>query len=227
MIYGYARVSTPTQKLETQERNILREFPMVKKIYSEAYTGTTQERPEWQKLLKRVKRGDTIIFDSVSRMARDADRGIEQYMELYEKGVNLIFLKERHLDTDVFRNATGIQVSLTGDDVDDILVGLNSYLRKLAERQIKIGFEQAEKEVKDLQRRTTEGLETARKQGRVGGRRVGAVIETTKAKQAKAEILEKSKTFGGTLNDTDMMKVAGISRATLYKYKKELKEQTE
>lgn len=227
MIYGYARVSTPTQKLETQERNILREFPMVKKIYSEAYTGTTQERPEWQKLLKRVKRGDTIIFDSVSRMARDADRGIEQYMELYEKGVNLIFLKERHLDTEVFKSATGIQVSLVGDDVDDILIGLNSYLQKIAERQIRIGFEQAEKEVKDLQRRTKEGLATAKAQGRIGGRRAGAVIETTKAKQAKAEILEKSKTFGGTLNDTDMMKVAGISRATLYKYKKELKEQTE
>ena len=227
MIYGYARVSTPTQKLETQERNILREFPMVKKIYSEAYTGTTQERPEWQKLLKRVKRGDTIIFDSVSRMARDADRGIEQYMELYEKGVNLIFLKERHLDTEVFKSATGIQVSLVGDDVDDILIGLNSYLQKIAERQIRIGFEQAEKEVKDLQRRTKEGLATAKAQGRIGGRRAGAVIETKKSKEAKAEILEKSKTFNGTLNDTDMMKVAGISRATLYKYKKELKEQTE
>ena len=222
--YGYARISTKKQKLETQERNIIEQFPEVKKIYKEAYTGTTQERTEWKKLLKQVKTGDTIIFDSVSRMARSADSGIKQYMELYEKGVNLVFLKERHLDTEIFKSATGIQISLTGDDVDDILIGLNSYLKKLAERQIRLGFEQAEKEVVDLRQRTKDGLKTAREQGRVGGRRKGAIIETNKSKQAKELILRHSKTFNGALNDLELMNVTKISRATLYKYKKEIKK---
>ncbi len=51
------------------------------------------DRPEWMKLLKRIEPGDVIVFDSVSRMSRNADEGIETYFELYEKGVQLIFLK--------------------------------------------------------------------------------------------------------------------------------------
>ena len=78
-------------------------------------------RPEWQKLYKKVKDGDTIIFDSVSRMSRNAEEGFAVYKELYARGVNLIFLKEPHINTEVYKNALEQKVKLTGDKVDLIL----------------------------------------------------------------------------------------------------------
>lgn len=55
-----------------------------------------------------VKPGDIIIFDSVSRMARDAEEGFEEYQKLYAMGVELIFLQEPHINTEVYRNALQI-----------------------------------------------------------------------------------------------------------------------
>ena len=103
-IYGYARISRPTQKIERQIQNIIREYPNAI-IKQEAYTGTKIEgRKEFKKLLDIVKAGDTIVFDSVSRMSRNADEGVKTYFELFEKGVKLIFLKEHYIDTEIYKN---------------------------------------------------------------------------------------------------------------------------
>lgn len=82
MIYGYCRVSTKDQKIERQESNILKKFPDAK-IYKEAFTGTKlQGRKELDKILKKVKAGDTIVFDEVSRMSRNAEDGFNLYKSL-------------------------------------------------------------------------------------------------------------------------------------------------
>lgn len=94
---------------------------------------------------------------------------------------------------------------------------------ELAREQIRIAFAQAEKEVADLHQRTREGIETARLAGKQIGRRAGARIETKKSVEAKEKIRQHSRSFGGSLSDEDMCKVAGISRNTLYKYKREIK----
>ena len=148
-IYGYCRISTPKQSIERQIRNILSAYSEAI-IYQEVYTGKKlYERKEFEKLLSRVKKGDTIVFDSVSRMSRNADDGIDLYLELYDKGVNLVFLKESYINTETYKSALSNSIELTGDDVDDILIGVNSYLKKLATKQIRLAFEQAEKEVTD------------------------------------------------------------------------------
>lgn len=64
-------------------------------LYEEAYTGTKIDRPKFKTLLRLVKPGDTIVFDEVSRMSRNAEEGFELYKELYDKGVELVFLKSR------------------------------------------------------------------------------------------------------------------------------------
>lgn len=97
-IFGYARISTKKQNIERQVRNIHSECKEAV-IIRETYTGTTTTRPEFEKLLKVVKEGDTIIFDSVSRMSRNASEGFALYQELYNRGVNLVFLKEPHINT--------------------------------------------------------------------------------------------------------------------------------
>lgn len=221
-IYGYCRISTSKQSISRQIRNILAVYPDAK-IYQEAYTGTKlYERKEFNKLLKRVQPGDTIVFDSVSRMSRNAEDGTELYLSLFDKGINLVFLKERHIDTDTYKSALSNSISLTGDDVDDVLIGINSYLKKLATKQIRLAFEQSQKEVDDLRQRTSEGISTARKDGKQIGQKQGAKLHIKKKAPCKDIILKHSKDFKGTLNDSEVMKLTGLSRNTYYKYKREL-----
>ena len=224
MIYGYCRISRAKQSIERQIRNILADFPNAV-IIQEVFTRTRLDRKEWCKLMKIIKSGDTIVFDSVSRMSGNSEEGFNAYEELYNKGINLIFLKEPHINTDTYKKALENNIALTGGTVDYILEGVNKYLMALAKEQIKIAFEQSEKEVEDLHQRTREGIETARLNGKQIGLQQGTKLTTKKNITAKEIIRKHSKEFNGTLNDTDVMKLAGLSRNTYYKYKKELKEE--
>ncbi len=222
MIYGYARISRPQQSIDRQIRNIKNEYPEAV-ILQEAYTGTRMDRPEWSKLLRKIKSGDTIVFDSVSRMSRNADEGVEIYFKLYEKGIQLIFLKEHYIDTDVYSENMRDKIEPQGTDEDEIFKGLNNYFRKLAARQIRIAFDQAEKEVQDLRQRTREGIETARLNGKQIGQKPGNKLKIKKETPAKEQILKYSKDFNGSLPDPECIKIIGISRNTYYKYKRDLK----
>lgn len=222
MVFGYARISTPQQSIDRQIRNIKAECQEAK-IYQEAFTGTKlYERKELDRLLKRVEPGDTIIFDSVSRMSRNASDGAKLYFELYEKRINLIFLKEPHINTKTYNTALETNIAMTGDDVDIILEAVNKYLRRLAQKQIELAFEQSQKEVDDLHKRTAEGIKTARLNGKQIGQREGAKLNIKKAAPAKAIIRQHSRTFGGSLSEAETMKLTGLSRNTYFKYKREL-----
>ena len=233
--YGYGRISTKQQSIERQVRNILRECPEAK-IITETFSGRVSSRPEFDRLLKRVKAGDTIIFDSVSRMSRNADEGFALYKELYSKSVNLVFLKEHHIDTETYRKELERQIPTvnTGDkDADSLLQAiidaLNTYVLHLAEKQIRLAFEQSEKEVEDLRQRTREGIETARRNGKqIGGHKAGVKIVIKKAAPVKEVIMKYSKDFNGSLNDTEVRAVLDaknlhVAMNTYYKYKKELR----
>jgi len=222
-VYGYCRISRKSQSIDRQIRNIKEAYSDAV-IVQEAFTGTTLERKQWQKLYKKIKESDTIVFDSVSRFSRDAEEGFKCYQELYSKGVNLVFLKESYINTDTYKNAIQGGVKMTGGTVDIILEAVNRYLMELAKEQIRIAFEQAEKEVTDLHQRTKEGIETARLNGKQIGRPKGTAKETKKSKDAKQYILDYSKDFNGYLKDTDIIRMLNISRNSYYKYKAELKE---
>ena len=224
MIYGYCRISRAKQSIERQIRNIKAEYPEAV-IIQEVFTRTRLDRKEWPKLYKAVKAGDTIVFDSVSRMSGNADEGFTAYEELYNRGVKLVFLKEPHINTDTYKQALESNVKLTGGNVDFILEGVNKYLMALAKEQIKLAFQQSEKEVEDLHQRTKEGLETARLNGKQIGQKEGAKLTTKKSVASKEIIMKHSKDFNGTLADADVMTLTGLARNTYYKYKKELKEE--
>ena len=169
-IYGYCRISRKEQNIERQVRNIQREYPEAV-IVREAYTGTKVEgRKQFEKLIGTAKAGDMIVFDSVSRMSRNAEEGTALYDELMNRGIELVFLKEHHIDTSTYRKALTEGVPMTGTNVDIILSAVNEYLKALRKEQIRLAFEQAQKEVDDLHQRTREGIETARLNGKqIGG----------------------------------------------------------
>lgn len=89
MNYGYIRISTKFQNVERQERNIRLMCPdpnLV--IIKEIFTGSTQDRPKWRRYYPRFMPGDNIYFDSVSRMARDEDDGVKEYLVLEPGGID-------------------------------------------------------------------------------------------------------------------------------------------
>lgn len=225
MIYGYARISTKQQSIERQIRNIKDLYPNAI-IIEEVYTGTKiYGRKEFDKLIKKVSSGDTIVFDSVSRMSRNAEEGFNLYEELFNKGIELEFIKEPHINTSTYKQALTGGIELTGTTVDLILEGINKYLLALAKEQIKLAFTQSEKEVKDLQQRTKEGIETARLNGKQIGQIKGTKLITKKSIESKEQIKKYSKDFDGTLKDIEVMKLIGVARNSYYKYKKELVEE--
>ena len=228
-VYGYARISRKQQSVDRQIRNIKEAYPSAV-IAQEAFTGTKLEgRKEFEKILKAVRSGDMIVFDSVSRMSRNADEGFALYQSLLQKGVDLVFLKEPHINTTVYREAAEKQIDTikTGDDATDelmsaITAGINRYMLRLAERQIQLAFDQAQKEVDDLHQRTREGIETARLQGKQIGGVAGRKLHVKKAETAKKLIQKHSRDFDGSLTDAEVIKLIGIARNTYYKYKREL-----
>lgn len=221
MIYAYCRISTAKQSIERQIRNIKAIYPDAV-IVEEIYTRTRLDRKEWLKLYKKVKAGDTIVFDSVSRMSGNSVEGWAAYEELYNRGVDLVFLKEPHINTDTYKKALQSHVQLTGDKIDYILNGVNEYLMALAKEQIRLAFEQSEKEVEDLHQRTKEGIETARLNGKQIGQKAGSKLTTKKSVEMKTKIVKMAKSFDGNMSDKEVMETLNIARNTYYKYKKEL-----
>ncbi len=233
MDYGYARVSTKHQKLQRQISNITEVCPKAT-IIREFYTGTTQSRPHWDRLLDQVRAGDTIYFDSVSRMSRNADEGFKDYKKLYGRGVNLIFLNEPLINTSVFettkKNLLKVDIETGSAAVDKFFKGnialINDFMMALAEEQIKAAFEQSEKEVNDLHSRISQGIREAKKNGTKIGLAKGATLTTQKSIDCKAVIKKFSRDFGGPLEDPEVIKLCGCSRNSYYKYKKEITAST-
>lgn len=95
MIYGYARVSTKGQakdgnSLEHQEQQ-LRENGAVE-IYQDSFTGTKMDRPNLEKLLSKLQKGDTFIVTKLDRIARSMTQGSELVTELIKKGIRVHIL---------------------------------------------------------------------------------------------------------------------------------------
>ena len=238
LVYGYCRISTKKQLISRQIANIKAVFPDAV-IIQEVYTGTKIEgRKEWNKLYERIKREIqkeeiTIVFDEVSRMARNAEAGYSLYEELFALGVNLVFLKEPHINTETYKNAINNKLTVSLETADEatqalmesIIDALNNYILTLAKQQIYLAFERAEEEAEYLHQRTKEGLQQAKLNGKRIGTEKGAKLTTKKSVEMKKVIQAKSNSFEGNISDSDLIKITGLSRNTFYKYKRELQEE--
>lgn len=100
------------------------------------------------------------------------------YERLYNSGVSLVFLKEPHINTCTYKKALENNFFMTCTSVDFILDGINKYLLALAREQIRIAFDQAQKEGDDLHQRTKEGIEMARLNGKQIGQPKGSRLVT-------------------------------------------------
>ena len=232
--YAYPRVSTPNQQLDRQIQNIKAAYPNAI-VYPEKYTGTRLDRPQWNKLYKQI-RNDVehglqvrVIFDEASRLARNAEEGTRIYEELFTLGVELIFLKTPHINTETYKAALNNQLEVaaledaaTNELVQGIAGAINKYILALAKQQIFLAFQSAEAEVEYLHQRVSEGVRLAQISGKRVGTPKGSKLTTKKSVEMKKLIQEKSKYFNGSINDKDLIKITGLTPNTFYKYKREL-----
>ena len=224
-VYGYARISTPKQSIDRQIRNIY-QYDASAIIFKETYTGKTTERPEFNKLVNHLVKGDTLICDSVSRFSRNSDEGFELYQRMYKEGVSLVFLKEPHINTETYKKALNTQIDMTGNQIaDEYIKATNNVLMILARQQIRIAFDQSQKEVDDLSQRTKEGIKTAKLKGHIPGRRKGFTYNTKKYIRSKDLIMQYAKEYGGQMKNKDLIKLCDVDPGTYFRYKRRIKEE--
>lgn len=89
MNYGYARVSTTAQDLKAQKQSLLDAGVDERLIYSDKFSGTTTNRPQFKQLMNKLKQGDTITVTKLDRLARNTREALEVIESLLEQDVNI------------------------------------------------------------------------------------------------------------------------------------------
>jgi DNA invertase Pin-like site-specific DNA recombinase len=97
MIYGYARVSSKNQErygnsLEDQVQKLREAGVAPSNIYQDSYTGTKMDRPQFSKLMKTLKPGDTLVVTKLDRFARTAADGAHQIQALLNNQISVHIL---------------------------------------------------------------------------------------------------------------------------------------
>ena len=228
--YAYMRIST---KEERAKQSFSRQESAIKRYENDNHTDivltvredesgkTFTNRKEWNRLERIVQNGDTIVFKAVDRFTRNADEGIAKYLELMQKGINLVFLDNPTLSTDYMKNLLNI-AEKQEDRIARESLKFISRILLIAE------LDRCEQERLRISRRTREGMEARRRAAEArgehwaAGRPVGAVDKLTDALRADIQKYLNDRSIKGI----DIMKRHGISRNTFNKYVKIIKEET-
>lgn len=215
--FSYSRISTKEstdkQSFNRQERS-LKAYAENNNIeyllqFKDDCTGSTFDRTEWKKLESILYTGDTIVFKDISRFTRQAKEGYEKYMELMQKGINLVFIDNLTVSTDYIKNLT------------DIAKTQQLVTKTALENTIKllliVELDRVQKEREIIVKRIKDGIKASSKKS---GRKVGNLDKMSEELRAdiKAFINDRS------IKQIDLMNKHGISRNTLKKYIKIVSE---
>ena len=150
MTYGYVRVSSRDQN-EDRQMIAMQDFGVEKKqIYLDKQSGKDFERPQYQKLLRKIKSGDTLVIKSIDRLGRNYDEILVQWRTITkQKKAAIVVLDMPLLDTRQNRDLTGTLIA-------DIVLQLLSYV--------------AQTEREFIKQRQKEGIAAAKKRGVKFGR---------------------------------------------------------
>lgn len=194
-IYGYIRVSTREQN-EARQKIALQNFPVPEEnIYMDKQSGKDFKRTEYKKLIRRMKKKDVLIVQSIDRLGRNYEEILEQWRILTkEKQIDIVVLDMPLLDTrDRKQDLTGIFVS-------DLVLQILSYV--------------AQNERENIRKRQAEGIAAAKERGvRFGnpGRPLPERFEDVAGRWRRKEI-----DLGEALRELN------IGRTYFFKYVKQL-----
>lgn len=93
MKFGYARVSGLSQDLKLQVKQLEDQGVPRENIYAEKYTGTKEDRPEWLRLSKQLRKDDEVVFTKVDRIGRSVKVAVDIVNKLLDKGVKVYIIQ--------------------------------------------------------------------------------------------------------------------------------------
>lgn len=226
--YGYMRISTKEergkQKFTRQEGALARYQKETREeilmVFSEDKSGKTfKGRKEWAKVEKIVQPGDTIVMKSIDRFTRNVDEGLEKYMGLMDRGVNLVFIDNPTISTDYMKNLLHIAES----QKDRIT---SESLKFIARILLIAELDRAEKERETISKRTKDGMKARKEEAEArgehwaAGRKVGQLDKMTD--ELRCDIVKYL--ADRSVKGVDVMKKHHISRNTFSKYVEIVKE---
>lgn len=188
MKIGYVRVSTVDQNEARQIEAMKTDG--VEKIYMDKKSGKDFNRPEYQKMISEMHKGDVLVIHSIDRLGRNYDEITEEWRKITKEiGADIIVQDMPLLDTTLNRD-------LTGKLIADIVLQVFSYV--------------AQRERESIRQRQREGIEIAKAQGKYKGRA---------KKEIDKELFESTKARwqNGEITKVQFAEIIGISRGTLYK----------
>lgn len=188
MKIGYVRVSTVDQN-EARQIEAMK-MDGVQKTYMDKKSGKDFDRPEYQKMISELHKGDVLVIHSIDRLGRNYEEIIDEWRKITKEiGADIIVQDMPLLNTCQSRDLTGTLIS-------DIVLQLLSYV--------------AQRERENIRQRQREGIEIAKAQGKYKGRA---------KKEIDKELFENTKTRwqSGEITKVQFAEIMGISRGTLYK----------
>ena len=191
--YGYVRVSAKDQNVQRQLIAMQEAGLSEKQVFIDKQSGKDFERPEYQRLLRKLRRDDVLVVKSIDRLGRNYDEILEQWRLITkEKEAAIVVLDMPLLDTRKNRDLTGTLIA-------DIVLQLLSYV--------------AQTERDFIRQRQAEGIAAAKERGVRFGRRPKPIREDFTA------VLEEFR--AGQLTSRQAAASMGVSPSTFYKWIKE------
>lgn len=211
-VFGYERISTKEergkQKFTRQDAALERYekengVKILMKFKDDA-TGTNFNRPEWIKLESLLQPGDSVIFKDIYRFTREYENGYKKYMELLEKGVELIFIDNPTISTPYIKKMMDVAAKQTNRIAKKSLTDTIELL-------ILVELDRAEQEAAIIAKRIKDGIAASEKKS---GRKEGQLDKMTPELEAdiRAYLTDRS------IKQVDLVKKYGIARNTLTKY---------
>ena len=216
--FFYMRISTKEengkQKFSRQESALARfEKESGKEIlltFKDDASGKDFNRPEWQRLEKTAHNGDSIVFKDICRFTRDCDNGFKKYMELMEKGINLVFIDNPTISTDYIK-----QMMEVAEKQQNRIA--KKSLKDTIELLLLVELDRAEQERLITIQRIKDGIAAS---GKKAGRKPGTLDKITNELKADLERYNADR----SITQVSIMTKYNISRNTLKKYAKLVRE---
>lgn len=193
MNYGYARVSSKSQNEDRQIVDLLKQRILITNIYLDKQSGKNFDRPQYKKMSRKLKPGDTVFVKSIDRFGRNYDEVIQQWYYLTKKRkVEIVVLDMPLLDTRRSKD-------LLGEFITDLVLQILSYVA------------QAQRE--DIRQSQADGIRLAQEKGVKFGRPKAISKEVFQSLNTQVAL--------GKLSRKEACEQAGICSATFRRYEKE------
>lgn len=217
-IYSYMRISTEEERgLQkfTRQENALKKYAKENGIeylleFKEDKSGKNfEERKQWKKLESILQTGDTVVFKDICRFTRNAEQGYKKYMELLEKGIELIFLDNQTVSTPYIKQLLNVAK-------EQNLVAKTS-LESTVKLLLIVELDRAQQEREMTVQRIKDGIKASDKKS---GRPVGKIDKMSKELESDIKKLINDR----SIKYVDLMRKHNISRNTLKKYEAIVRE---